>query len=197
LHSVSLASFEAGVFASVVTQPFWVIKTRMLLNVRPRTGEFRNFFEKAREIYGQYGVRGYMKGLSLNLWLSLLGISQMFFYEGSKLAYDALAIPETALSEKSFICGGISKVCSGLILYPLTTVRTRIQQNQFIQGRTDEKYRGVGQIISRTFHQEGISGFYKGLTPNILKGIPQRGLYFYFYEILKQALAVEEAQKQE
>ena len=46
--------------------------------------------------------------------------------------YDIFKIPETPLAEKNFICGGLSKVLSGLFLYPLTTVRTRIQQNQFI-----------------------------------------------------------------
>lgn len=74
-----------------------------------------------------------MKGLSLNIWLSALGISQMFFYEGSKVLYNRLDIPESAMEEKNFICGGISKILSGLIMYPLTTVRTRIQQNQFIR----------------------------------------------------------------
>lgn len=29
-------------------------------------------------------------------------------------------------------------------------------------------------------------GFYKGLGANILKGIPQKGIYFYFYELIKE-----------
>jgi hypothetical protein len=36
--------------------------------------------------------------------------------------------------------------------------------------------------------QEGIKGFYKGLAPNILKGIPQRGIYFYCYELIKDKI---------
>ena len=110
----------------------------------------------------------------------------MFFYEGTKMMYDIFHIPETPLAEKSFICGGLSKILSGLLLYPLTTVRTRIQQNQFILNSHDEKYKGIIQIINRTLKQEGIRGFYKGLAPNILKGIPQRGIYFYCYELIKQ-----------
>jgi len=35
MNSVSLASLEAGIIATIVTQPFWVIKTRMLLNIDP------------------------------------------------------------------------------------------------------------------------------------------------------------------
>ena len=143
MTAVSLASFEAGVFASILTQPFWVIKTRMLLNTTPKTGQFSNFYDKTKEIYRQYGSRGFMKGLSVNLWLSGLGISQMFFYEGSKILYDSVDIPQTEYSQKNFVCGGISKIFSTLIMYPLTTVRTRIQQNQFISNTYDEKYKGV------------------------------------------------------
>ncbi len=32
MNSVSLASLEAGIVVTIITQPFWVIKTRMLLN---------------------------------------------------------------------------------------------------------------------------------------------------------------------
>jgi hypothetical protein len=35
MNAVSIASIEAGVIATIITQPFWVIKTRMLLNVEP------------------------------------------------------------------------------------------------------------------------------------------------------------------
>lgn len=28
-------------------------------------------------------------------------------------------------------------------------------------------------------------GFYKGLASNIIKGVPQKGLYFYSYELIK------------
>lgn len=137
-----------------------------------------------------------MKGLSLNIWLSALGISQMFFYEGSKILYTYLQIPESELAEKNFICGGISKILSGLIMYPLTTVRTRIQQNQFINNLMEEKYKGSWDIIRRTAREEGLRGFYKGLWANILKGIPQKGIYFYFYEIIKlKVFEIEEVKK--
>jgi hypothetical protein len=31
-----------------------------------------------------------------------------------------------------------------------------------------------------------MKGFYKGLWANIIKGIPQKGIYFYFYELIKE-----------
>lgn len=44
MNSVALASLEAGVIATIVTQPFWVIKTRMLLNTDPKINERTNFY---------------------------------------------------------------------------------------------------------------------------------------------------------
>ena len=42
----------------------------------------------------------------------------------------------------------------------------------------------------RTVREEGITGFYKGVGINLARGIPQRGIYFYFYEIFKDLLGV-------
>ena len=105
----------------------------------------------------------------------------MYVYEGSKLLYDKLQIPESRFSEKNFFCGGFSKLIAVLVTYPIATVRTRIQQNQFFNDRSEAKYASVRDITSKLLNNEGFRGFYKGLVPNIMKGIPQRGIYFYFY----------------
>ena len=45
---------------------------------------------------------------------------------------------------------------------------------------------------------EGIGGFYKGLFVNMVKGIPQKGIYFYFYELIKQKIfGIEDVRKKE
>lgn len=80
LDSVALASLEAGVLATVITQPFWVIKTRMLLNTDSKVNEFTNLASKTKEIYQHNGPSGFLKGLSVNLVLAVLGVGQMFVY---------------------------------------------------------------------------------------------------------------------
>lgn len=75
-----------------------------------------------------------------------------------------------------------------LITYPLTTVRTRIQQNQYFNNRSEAKYHSLTEITVRLVKDEGVKGFYKGIVPNLLKGIPQRGIYFYCYELLKNLI---------
>lgn len=39
MRAVTYSSIEASIVATLVTQPIWVIKTRMLLNTQPGIGE--------------------------------------------------------------------------------------------------------------------------------------------------------------
>lgn len=109
----------------------------------------------------------------MNLLLSFSGAVQMFVYQGSKKLYDRLGIPQSEFMEKNFICGGVAKVGNVLFTYPFTTIRTRIQQNQFVKAHpSDAKYHNVFEIIAKTWRLEGVKGFYKGISANVLRGIP-------------------------
>ena len=93
MDAVTYASVEASIMATLMTQPVWVIKTRMLLNTETGLSERQHAIQKTKEIYRQLGMKGFLKGLSLSLLLSFSGVLQMYIYEGSKLAYEALEIP--------------------------------------------------------------------------------------------------------
>lgn len=181
MSAVSYSSIEASVLATLITQPIWVIKTRMLLNIQPHIGEIENAILKTREIYQQSGYKGFTKGLGVSLLLSFNGVMQMYIYEGSKRLYVNFSIPESRFSEKTFFCGSLSKLITILFTYPLTTIRTRIQQNQYFNNRTEAKYSNVREVIAKMVQGEGFRGFYKGMVANLMKGLPQRGIYFYSY----------------
>lgn len=143
-----------------------------------------------RQIYQQHGLRGYYRGLTLNLLLSFNGIVQMQTYEAVKLIYQSYNHTENAVLSLSFVAGGFSKITSTLLTYPLTTVRTRIQQNQYFDYVEQPKYRNILDISARLWREEGLFGFYKGIVANILKGVLQRGVYFYCYELFKMWLHI-------
>ena len=69
--------------------------------------------------------------------------------------------------------------------YPLTTVRTRIQQNQYFEKDNQPKYKSVSDVIQKTFKHEGMGGFYKGVMASVVRGLPSKGFYFFFYEYFK------------
>ena len=98
MNAVTFASVEASIFATLITQPIWVIKTRMLLNTKKRSGQIAHTLEKISQIYRQNGIRGFGKGLSLSLLLSFSGVVQMYIYEGSKIFYYSLNLPASYMS---------------------------------------------------------------------------------------------------
>lgn len=42
--------------------------------------------------------------------------------------------------------------------------------------------------IMKIYKNEGVKGFYKGLTPNLIKIFPASGLFFVAYELTLSAL---------
>lgn len=121
-----------------------------------------------------------MKGFSLNIFLSFGGALRVYTYEGSKILFEKL-ISENAEGVKYFVCGGISKLITTLLSYPFSTIRTRIQQNQYFEGRIDAKYKNLTEIAQKIAREEGFVGFYKGLLPSLVRAIPMRSVYFYSY----------------
>lgn len=80
MKAVTKASIEASILTTFLTQPIWVIKTRMLLNVNKKIGEFENLKNQSMEIYRQHGFTGFLKGLQLSIILSFSGVVQMYVY---------------------------------------------------------------------------------------------------------------------
>ena len=68
-------------------------------------------------------------------------------------------------------------------------VRTRLQN-------TDTKYSGSLDCVGKIYKLEGGIGFYKGLTPNLLRVVPATMITFAVYENLSHYLLKrEESQK--
>lgn len=110
----------------------------------------------------------------------------MYSYEGAKKIYEKFIL-QSHFDQKNFICGGFSKIFSVFVSYPITTVRTRIQQNQYINSNV-QKYGSALEITTRAIREEGMTGLYKGVTANMMRGVSQKGIYFYFYQIFKQSM---------
>lgn len=75
--------------------------------------------------------------------------------------------------------GAASKLFSSVITYPTQVVRTRLQQRS---DASSTVYKGTLSTFRNIFVREGISGFYKGMVPNLMRTIPQSAITFLAYE---------------
>ena len=94
-----------------------------------------------------------------------------------------------------FMTGGFSKCFASFTLMPVNVVRLRLQMKQYTNEEIQKKglkvdsnekqavtYNGVFDCFAKIMRNEGIRGFYKGLTPNMLRIFPSSGLFFLAYE---------------
>ena len=49
--------------------------------------------------------------------------------------------------------------------------------------KEEVKYEGMIDTFIKIYKNEGIKGFYKGLSPLLLKIFPSSGVFFLFYEV--------------
>jgi solute carrier family 25 folate transporter 32 len=184
-----IASSVAAFTSTTLTSPLWVTKTRVLLTTSSNDIGAKSVRRVVREIYQQYGIYGFYRGMTLSLLLCTQGVIQLTVYENLKNAmhYDEnKGVIHATIPAYS---GIVSKFVASLSLYPLTLVRTRIQQNQYIE-HPNAKYVGASDVMKKTYQQEGIKGFYKGFLPGTLRALPANAIFFFFYEFFKTNLPI-------
>lgn len=79
-----LASGLSGVITSSLTNPIWVIKTRMLMTGAHAPGAYSSFISGVRSIYRQDGILGFYRGFVPALFGVSHGALQFMAYERLK-----------------------------------------------------------------------------------------------------------------
>ncbi|KAK4695318.1 hypothetical protein P7C70_g8570, partial [Phenoliferia sp. Uapishka_3] len=79
-----LASAESGIITAVMTNPLWVVKTRMFTSTPNSPLAYKNVFDGLNKLARLEGVPGLMKGISLALFGVSNGAIQFMTYEELK-----------------------------------------------------------------------------------------------------------------
>lgn len=177
-----LAAAEAGILTLVMTNPVWVVKTRMCLQYStitlPDNRRYTSMLDAFGKIYKYEGVRGLYKGFIPGVFGTSHGALQFMAYEEMKTYYghyyrdDALKQLGTL---EYLVFAALSKLFASTATYPYQVIRARLQDQH-------NRYTGVLDCVSRTWKFEGYRGFYKGLVPNILRVTPSTAITFVVYE---------------
>ncbi|KIV91064.1 hypothetical protein PV10_05649 [Exophiala mesophila] len=181
------ASSMSGLLSAILTNPIWVVKTRMLSTSATQTGAYPGMIPGLRAIYKTEGMRGFFHGLTP----TLVGVSHGSLYF---LAYEKLKIwrkaqhPDGQLTNTdTLITSSLSKIFAGIATYPHQLVRARLQTYD-PSAAIHVKGPGVINLIKMVWRNEGLVGFYKGLFPNLLRVVPSTCVTFLVYENTRWAL---------
>ncbi|EJU05089.1 mitochondrial carrier [Dacryopinax primogenitus] len=84
------------------------------------------------------------------------------------------------------LAGALGAVFSNTIVYPLDTIKTRIQagENKVVQNGK-EKHLGAWDLMSKIIREEGVVGYYAGYAATMLSTFSQSYAYFLAYTIVR------------
>ncbi|KAI2652565.1 Mitochondrial folate transporter/carrier [Labeo rohita] len=186
-HLVSAA--EAGILTLCLTNPVWVTKTRLVLqyNADPSRKQYKGMMDALVKIYRHEGIPGLYRGFVPGLVGTSHAALQFMTYEGLKREQNKYKkMPsESLLSPLEYITiAAISKIFAVAVTYPYQVVRARLQDQH-------NNYSGIVDVIRRTWSNEGIEGFYKGMVPNLVRVIPACCITFLVFENVSRLLLGE------
>lgn len=81
------------------------------------------------------------------------------------------------------VAGTAAGTFATLILHPLDVIKIRFAVHDGIHGTP--KYTGILNALKTIYKVEGFKGLYRGVTPNLCGAGASWGLYFFFYNSIK------------
>uniref|UniRef100_A0A3P9JHH6 Solute carrier family 25 member 32 n=1 Tax=Oryzias latipes TaxID=8090 RepID=A0A3P9JHH6_ORYLA len=183
-HLVSAA--QAGILTLSITNPIWVTKTQLILQYgsEPTSKQYKGMVDALVKIYRNEGVPGLYRGFVPGLFGTSHGALQFMAYEELKRGYNKhKKVPsEAKLNALEYITmAALSKIFAVATTYPYQVVRARLQDQH-------NTYNGVADVIARTWRNEGVTGFYKGIVPNLIRVTPACCITFVVYENVSRFL---------
>ncbi len=171
----------AGMTASISTYPLDFARTRLAGVTGRRTG----LFGILKEAIQDGGYRSLYRGCGP----TILGAMP---YEGIKFGvYGFVTNNYYTDDDKPSImflmsCGALAGMTAGLVVYPNDTVRKIMQ----ISGSKGEHhgqkiYTSMIDCYKTTYRKGGIGRFYHGVTPYVLRCMPNAAIQFSVYESIK------------
>ncbi|KAJ6485788.1 mitochondrial carrier protein RIM2 [Mycena sanguinolenta] len=197
-----------GMCGAIVTSPFDVVKTRLQSSLfrekhtsmsmasvngagayaAPRSNLFYNFVETGhilRDIYREESPRALFRGLGPTLVGVVPARSINFFTYGN--GKQVIANKFNDGQENTWVhltAAAIAGIITGTATNPIWVVKTRLQ----LESRTHTALGGSWTTITTILRDEGVRGFYKGLSASYL-GVTEGTIQWVLYERLKRLTA--------
>ncbi|KAF9264738.1 mitochondrial carrier [Marasmius fiardii PR-910] len=187
-----LCSAEASAVTAVITNPIWVVRVRMFTSDAGSPDSYRGLFHGFTSIMRNEGSSGLFRGTMLALFGVSNGAIQFMAYEEMKRwgferkrrQFEKMGKPWSPevdkLSNTSYTAmSAASKLLALSITYPYQVVRSRIQNDA-----NAHEYSTIRSTIYKTWSNEGLKGFYRGLATNLVRILPGTCVTFVVYENL-------------
>jgi solute carrier family 25 folate transporter 32 len=206
-----LCATSAGITTSLITNPLWVIRTRLQLQGHASSSSnnrYNGMIDACRCIIRHEGVGGLYRGLTPALLFVSNGTIQFTLYQQLKGHYMTMTSGgsggtcdvTTIGSPQIFSMAATAKLIASCITFPITNITSRLHQRSSSSSTTPlsslsstsssceksggngGRYRDMRHVITSVYGSEGYRGFYRGIVPHLMKTTPSSAITFLCYE---------------
>jgi len=158
----------AGATSLMVVYPLDFARTRLAADVGkgPAERQFAGLTDCLGKIYRSDGLKGLYQGFGVSVF-GIIIYRACYFGGYDTLKRVLFQEGKTSILFKFMIAQIVTGV-SGLVSYPLDTVRRRLMMQS---GRKDVMYTGTFDCFRKVYKNEGGRAFFKGAFSNILRGM--------------------------
>jgi solute carrier family 25 (adenine nucleotide translocator) protein 4/5/6/31 len=158
----------AGATSLMVVYPLDFARTRLAADVGKGAADrqFTGLTDCLGKIYRSDGMKGLYQGFGVSV-LGIIIYRACYFGGYDTLKRVLFSDGKTSILFKFFVAQIVTGV-SGLVSYPLDTVRRRLMMQS---GRKDVMYTGTFDCVRKVYQKEGGKAFFKGALSNILRGM--------------------------
>ncbi|CDF40797.1 unnamed protein product [Chondrus crispus] len=201
VHMLSAAA--AGVSSNTLTNPIWLMKSRVQLQAGATAGNpmvYRGYGDAMVRIFREEGVAGFFKGLTASYWGVTEGALHFVVYErlkaklveenrrkiaqGHYLTTPRMTEDPQRLTSLQYLsAAALSKLLASMATYPHEVVRLRMREQPKFVGAVP-KYRGMIQSLRVIAREEGRRGLYAGMGTHLARVVPNAALMFFTYEVV-------------
>ncbi|TKW56997.1 Peroxisomal membrane protein PMP47A [Colletotrichum tanaceti] len=183
-----MAGALAGSATVIITNPIWVVNTRMTTrssaNTEGKDEEAQTSKpKKAPSTIGTLlalikneGPQALFSGVIPALVLVINPILQYTLFEQMK---NTVEKKRRVTPTIAFFLGALGKLFATSVTYPYITVKSQMH----VAGN-GEKKEGMSRTISRVIREEGYAGLYKGIGPKVTQSVLTAAFLFAFKDVL-------------
>jgi len=185
-----VAAGAAASWAEVVTIPLDTCKVRLQIQASLPKGDvpkYKGMFHTFTTVMAEEGPQGLWKGLVPGLLRQcVFGTLRIGLYDHVKNFYHS---EKTEIPLYKKILAGLTTGTIGIsIASPTDLLKVRLQAEGRLPPNVPRRYKGTLDAFGKIYREEGITGFWKGVGPNIVRNATINAAELATYDQVKQTV---------